>query len=505
MQPPAEACDGGLCTTMTRTLLAIDQGTTSTRAIVFDTTGQVVARAQRELPQIFPAAGWVEHDPERIWSDTLAVCRTALAESPERPLAIGITNQRETTVLWDRATGKPVYHAIVWQDRRTAGLCEALAAAGHGDTVTARTGLVLDPYFSATKIRWLLDTLPGLRQRAEAGEIAFGTLDSFLLWRLTEGRVHATDATNAARTMLFNIHSQCWDDTLLTLFDIPRALLPEVYDNAHPFGTTTLFGPPLPITGMAGDQQAATVGQACFRPGRVKSTYGTGCFMVQNTGDTVVASRHRLLSTVCYRLEGQPTYAVEGSIFIAGAAVQWLRDAIRLIGHAGETEALARGIDHTGGVYLVPAFTGLGAPYWDPLARGAIIGLTRDSGIAHIVRAALESVCYQTRDLMEAMRADGTEAPDALRVDGGMVANDWLMQFLADMLAVPVERPRVIETTALGAAGLAGLGAGVFDSLDALETLWQRAAAFSPSLPDNRRNALYHGWRDAVNRTLSRN
>ncbi|MCL6264171.1 glycerol kinase GlpK [Craterilacuibacter sp. RT1T] len=488
-------------------LLVIDQGTTSTRAMLFDQNGAVLARAQTELPQIFPAPGWVEHDPEVIWNHTLMLCRQALATpgAAAAPIAgIGIANQRETTVLWDRATGRPVYHAIVWQDRRTAALCETLATPDNSALVTARTGLVLDPYFSASKIRWLLDTVPGVRERAERGELAFGTIDSFLLWRLTEGRVHATDATNAARTLLFNIHTQQWDADLLALFGIPASLLPEVRDNATQFGVTRLFGAPIPITGMAGDQQAATVGQACFAPGMIKSTYGTGCFMVQNTGATVVASSHRLLSTVCYRLQGQTTYALEGSIFIAGAAVQWLRDAVRLIDHAGEAEALARQVDSTGGVYLVPAFTGLGAPYWDPLARGAIIGLTRDSGIAHIVRAALESVCYQTRDLMAAMQADGVCAPAALRVDGGMVGNDWMMQFLADMLDVTVERPQVTETTALGAAYLAGLGAGIFESLDELSGQWQLQARFTPGMDGQRREQLYQGWNEAVGRTLSR-
>ncbi|MCP9759458.1 glycerol kinase [Aquitalea sp. S1-19] len=488
-------------------LLVIDQGTTSTRAMLFDHHGMVLARAQTELPQIFPAPGWVEHDPEVIWNHTLMLCRQALATpgaSTEPIAGIGIANQRETTILWDRATGRPVYHAIVWQDRRTAALCETLATADNSALVAARTGLVLDPYFSASKIRWLLDTVPGVRERAERGELAFGTIDSFLLWRLTEGRVHATDATNAARTLLFNIHTQQWDADLLALFGIPASLLPEVRDNAAEFGVTRLFGAPIPITGMAGDQQAATVGQACFAPGMIKSTYGTGCFMVQNTGATVVASSHRLLSTVCYRLQGQTTYALEGSIFIAGAAVQWLRDAVRLIDHAGEAEALARQVESTGGVYLVPAFTGLGAPYWDPLARGAIIGLTRDSGIAHIVRAALESVCYQTRDLMAAMQADGVCAPSALRVDGGMVGNDWMMQFLADMLNVTVERPQVTETTALGAAYLAGLGAGVFGSLDELSGHWQLATRFTPGMDDKRREQLYGGWNEAVGRTLSR-
>jgi glycerol kinase len=490
---------------MTRLLLSIDQGTTSTRAVLFDLDGKCVAWAQKELPQQFPAPGWVEHDAEIIWQDTLSLCHEVLAKvSSTEVLALGITNQRETTLLWERDSGRVLHPAIVWQDRRTAAACTALDSPAVSQMISDKTGLILDPYFSATKLAWLLEHIPGARARAQRGELAFGTVDSFLLWRLTEGRVHATDASNAARTLLFNIHSQTWDDELLALFDIPRALLPEVLDNAAAFGYTTLFGTPLRITGMAGDQQAATIGQTCFQPGMIKSTYGTGCFMVQNTGRNVVKSRQRLLSTVCYRLDGQTTYALEGSIFVAGAAVQWLRDAIKLIAHAGETETLARQVDSTDGVYLVPAFTGLGAPYWDPLARGAIIGLTRDSGIAHIVRAALESVCYQTRDLLDAMQADGSARPSALRVDGGMVGNDWLMQFLSDMLALPIERPHITHTTALGAAYLAGLGVGVFSSLEELSDKWQREARFEPQMPDAERTGLYQGWREAVSRTLTR-
>ncbi|WP_137936412.1 glycerol kinase GlpK [Chitinivorax sp. B] len=490
-------------------LLAIDQGTTSTRAIVFDRHGVEQSRSQAELTQYFPAEGWVEHDPEEIWRHTLTVCREALGKNgagADNIAAIGITNQRETTVVWDRATGKPVHHAIVWQDRRTAAFCQQLYSPEREKMLAHKTGLVLDPYFSATKIRWILDNIPGLRKRAEQGELAFGTIDSFLLWRLTGGRVHATDATNAARTMLFNIRTQQWDEELLTLFGIPPSMLPEVKDSAADFGHTdeALFGVRIPIRGIAGDQQAATVGQACFAPGMIKSTYGTGCFMVMNTGEQFVESKNRLLTTVAYRLNGKATYAMEGSIFIAGAAVQWLRDALKLISNAGETEALARQVATTGGVYLVPAFTGLGAPYWDPLARGSIVGLTRDSGIAHIVRAALESVCYQTRDLLEAMRADGASLPQALRVDGGMVGNNLVMQFLSDMLTVPVERPRVTETTALGAAYLAGLGIGIYQSLDELSALWQLECAFRPEMDEQRREALYRGWQDAVSRTRSR-
>ena len=483
-------------------LLAIDQGTTSTRAILFDARGRVLMRAQRELTQYFPADGWVEHDPEEIWGAVLDLCRPIVADTAYRIAAIGIANQRETTVLWDRASGAPIANAIVWQDRRTATLCRRLIDGGHEPMVAARTGLRLDPYFSASKIAWLLDNVPGARQAAARGDLAFGTIDCFLLWRLTGGRVHATDATNAARTLLWDIHTQCWAPELLTLFDIPAALLPEVRDNAAAFGTTAqgIFDRPVAIGGMAGDQQAATIGQACFAPGMVKSTYGTGCFMLMNTGETPVASDHRLLTTMAYRLGGRPTYALEGSIFVAGAAVQWLRDGLRLIRNAGETEALAAGLGHNAGVYLVPAFTGLGAPYWDPNARGAIFGLTRATGIAEIVRAALEAVCYQTSDLLAAMIADGAGPIASLRVDGGMVANSWLMQFLADLLGVVVERPTVTETTALGAAFLAGLQAGLFGTLDDLAACWSREARFTPALAPDHRARLLDGWNSAVAR-----
>ena len=491
--------------TAARRILAIDQGTTSTRAIVFDEAGRSVATAQRELPQIYPRDGWVEHDPEEIWQATVKVCRAVLAESDAggaEVAAIGITNQRETAVIWERATGKPIYNAIVWQDRRTADLCRRLSEAGHEELVHRRTGLLIDPYFSATKVAWMLDNVPGARAAAERGELAFGTIDSFLLWRLTGGKVHATDATNASRTMFFNIHTQTWDEDLLGLLGIPAELLPEVGDNAADFGATEtdLFGRPLPITGMAGDQQAAMIGQACFEPGMIKSTYGTGCFLLLNTGDHPVQSRTRLLTTLAYRIGGRTTYALEGSIFVAGAAVQWLRDGLKLIGSASETEALAASLDHNKGVYLVPAFTGLGAPHWDPRARGAIFGLTRDTGTAEIVRAALESVCYQTRDLLVAMANDGALSPTVLRVDGGMAANNWLLQFLADLLDVAVERPTVIETTALGAAYLAGLQAGVFRSFDDIREHWQRDACFRPALPEVERSRLVHGWEKALAR-----
>lgn len=493
---------------MSQYLLAIDQGTTSSRAIVFSAQGLPVTSAQQEFKQYFPRDGWVEHDGEEIWLTTLKVCREALQNSglqASEIAAIGITNQRETTLVWDAATGTPIHPAIVWQDRRTADYCAGLKDKGHEAAVAAKTGLLIDPYFSATKIRWILDTVPGARERAERGELRFGTVDSFLLWRLTDGRSHKTDATNASRTLLFNIHSQQWDQELLDLFEIPRSLLPEVLDCAADFGTTSaeLLGAAIPVLGMAGDQQAALIGQACFQPGMVKSTYGTGCFMIQNTGTTPVASQHRLLTTVGYRLNGQTTYAVEGSIFVAGAAVQWLRDGIKLISHARDTEALAEATGDACGVYLVPAFTGLGAPYWDPRARGAIFGLTRDTGIKEIVTAGLQSVCYQTCDLLEAMRQDGAAAPSALRVDGGMVVNNWVMQFLADILGVPVERPEVTETTALGVAYLAGLQLGLYASLDDIARMWHRDRRFEPRMGEAHRTRLYEGWLDAVKRVRS--
>ena len=491
-----------------RYILAVDQGTTSTRAVVFDADGEVHGQAQRELHQHYPEPGWVEHDPEEIWQATLATAREALAAAKlgARDIAgIGITNQRETTVLWERASGRPVARAIVWQDRRTAARCAELAAQGYGAGVQAKTGLVLDPYFSATKIEWLLDRVPDARARAERGELAFGTVDAFLLWRLTGGKVHATDATNASRTLLFDLHRQDWDDELLRLFRVPRAVLPAVKDSAGDFGTASSdhFGAAIPVLGIAGDQQAATVGQACFAPGMIKSTYGTGCFALLNTGETAVASKNRLLTTLAYRLQGRATYAVEGAIFIAGAAIQWLRDGLGLIKDARESEALARAADPARRVYLVPAFTGLGAPHWDADARGALFGLTRDAGRAEIVRAALDACCFQTRDLLDAMRADGAD-PRSLRVDGGMVANDWLMQRLADLLGLPVERPRHTETTVRGAAALAGLAAGIYPSLDAIARQWSLDRAFEPRLSRDEREALHAGWQDAVARTLSK-
>jgi len=491
---------------MTSYILALDQGTTSSRAIVFDQAGVAVGQAQKEFRQHFPHDGWVEHDALEIWNDTLALCHLALRNARVEAgavAAIGITNQRETTVLWDRHTGEPLARAIVWQDRRTASYCQTLKEAGHEALVRERTGLLLDPYFSATKLAWLLDNVPGARRRADAGELAFGTIDCWLLWKLTRGRVHATDATNASRTLLFNIHTQQWDEDLLKLFGIPASLLPEVRDCAGDFGHSEakLLGAAIPVTGIAGDQQAALIGQACFEPGMVKSTYGTGCFMVMNTG-AAVASENRLLTTVGYRLQGKTSYALEGSIFVAGATIQWLRDGLRLISHASESEALARQAGSAGGVYLVPAFTGLGAPWWDPDARGALLGLTRDTGIAEVVTAGLEAVCYQSRDLLEAMAADCGQRPTALRVDGGMVVNNWLGQTLADVLGVRVDRPAVTETTALGAAYLAALGAGLYDSLEAIAEQWRCEREFYPRLEEQERQRRYQGWRDAVARVV---
>ncbi len=488
---------------MNRYLLAIDQGTTSTRAMLFSPVGEPVGTAQQEFPQHFPRDGWVEHDPADLWQTTLDTCRRVLADtgcSADDIMAIGISNQRETTLLWDRNSGEPVANAIVWQDRRTAGLCQQWRDEGWLEPVRDRTGLLLDPYFSATKLRWLLDSVPDARRRAEAGELLFGTVDTWLIWKLTGGRVHATDATNASRTLLFNIHTQQWDDELLDLFGIPRCLLPEVYDSAADFGSTDpdWLGAAIPIAGVAGDQQAALFGQACFEPGMCKSTYGTGCFMIMNTGDQPLTSRNQLLTTVAYRLDGQVTYALEGSIFMAGATMQWLRDGIQLIRDAGESLAMARRAGTAHNVYLVPAFTGLGAPHWDPQARGAIVGLTRDTGIHEVVTAGLQAVGYQTRDLLEAMQADGVSRLATLRVDGGMVVNDWLVQFLADILQLEVDRPVVTETTALGAAMLAALQVGVYGSLEELRGNWRCEARFSPSMTAVEADRLYRGWLRAV-------
>ncbi|MFC3085479.1 glycerol kinase GlpK [Tabrizicola soli] len=490
-------------------ILSIDQGTTSSRAILFDEGLRPVAQAQEEFPQHYPRPGWVEHDPSDLWATVAGTARAAIEKAGVAAtdiVAIGITNQRETTLIWDRATGEPIHRAIVWQDRRTADGCAALKAAGHEPMITARTGLLLDPYFSGSKIKWLLDTIPGARDRARRGELAFGTVDSFLIWKLTGGRVHATDATNAARTLIFNIATGEWDAEICALLDIPMAILPEVRDCAAFFGTTRadLFGREIPILGVAGDQQAATVGQACFSPGMMKSTYGTGCFALLNTGADRVPSQNRLLTTIAYRLEGRTTYALEGSIFIAGAVVQWLRDGLKIIREAGETQALASAADPAQEVVLVPAFTGLGAPYWRPDCRGAVYGLTRNSGQAELARAALESVGYQTRDLLEAMRADwGGAAGGVLRVDGGMTASDWTMQFLADILGAPVDRPVVTETTALGAAYLAGLKAGICPDPTAFQQSWALERRFSPKMDAETRDRRYARWGRAVTATMS--
>ncbi len=490
-------------------ILAIDQGTTSSRAIIFDASLTVKAVAQEEFPQHYPASGWVEHDPSDLWSTVAGTARAAIEKAGITAAdiaAIGITNQRETTLIWDRATGEPIHRAIVWQDRRTAPICTALKDAGHEAMITARTGLLLDPYFSGTKIKWLLDNVPGARARAARGELAFGTVDTFLIWKLTGGRVHATDATNAARTLIYNIASGEWDTDICALLDIPMALLPEVKDCAADYGTTRpdLFGREIPILGVAGDQQAATVGQACFAPGMMKSTYGTGCFALLNTGSDMVPSKNRLLTTIAYRLNGETTYALEGSIFIAGAVVQWLRDGLKIIREAKETQPLADAADPTQDVILVPAFTGLGAPYWRPDCRGAVYGLTRNSGPAELAKAALESVGYQTRDLLEAMRADwGASADGILRVDGGMTASDWAMQFLSDILGAPVDRPVVTETTALGAAYLAGLQAGLCPPPAEFQKTWALQRRFAPGMDAATRDAKYTRWGRAVAATMT--
>jgi glycerol kinase len=488
-------------------VLAIDQGTTSSRAMVFSGHAKVKAVAQKEFTQHFPQSGWVEHDAEEIWKSVVSTVKTALAAAKDKPVAaIGITNQRETTIVWSRKTGKPVHRAIVWQDRRTAPLCAKLKAAGLEPIFTEKTGLLLDPYFSGTKIRWILDNVEGARQAADRGELAFGTVDSFLVWRLTGGKVHATDATNASRTLLYNIAENRWDEELLGLMGVPASMLPQVLDCAADYGVTqkALFGAEIPIFGVAGDQQAAAIGQACFQPGMLKSTYGTGCFALLNTGTDKVMSKNRLLTTIACRLAGRTTYALEGSIFIAGAAVQWLRDGLGLIDAAAKSGKLAAAADPSQQVYLVPAFTGLGAPYWDAEARGAIFGLTRNSGPKEFARAALESVCYQTRDLLEAMQGDWKSAGETvLRVDGGMVASDWTMQFLADMLDAPVDRPKILETTALGAAWLAGSKAGVWPDAQGFAAAWSLDRRFEPGLEADVRERKYAGWLDCVSRTLS--
>jgi glycerol kinase len=486
-------------------LLAIDQGTTSTRSLLFDSSGRLLASAQREFSQAYPQPGWVEHDPQTIWRDVLHTAREVIAKSHVQVAAIGIANQRETAVVWERADGTPIYPAIVWQDRRTAAECARLRREGAETLVRGRTGLLLDPYFSATKLAWILDHVTGARARAERGELAFGTIDSFLLWHLTGGKVHATDAANASRTMLFDIHRQCWDGDLLRLFNISEALLAEVHDNSFLYGVTAegLFDGAIPVAGMAGDQHAALVGQACVEPGMAKATYGTGCFFLLNTGEEALSPVKGMLTTMAYRAGGRPTYAVEGSIFVAGAALKWLRDRLDLFKDVSRTGAMAAEIGGNDGVYLVPAFTGLGAPYWEPEARGLICGLTLDASPAHLVRAALESAAYRTFDLMQANMGDG--APRALRVDGGMAGNDWFCQFLADIIAAPVERPAMLEATAQGAAFLAGLTLGIFPDFAAISAAWARGARFEPRMDGAERKRLIVGWRDAVGRTLAGN
>ena len=488
-------------------ILAIDQGTTSSRGIIFDRDMRIVATAQQEFEQHFPQSGWVEHVVDDLWETTVATSKGAIEKagiSAADVTAIGITNQRETTIVWDKNTGQAIHNAIVWQDRRTSDMCRELKTDGFENTVTHKTGLLLDPYFSGTKLKWILDNVDGARVRAEAGELAFGTVDSFVLWHLTGGDVHATDITNASRTLIYNVVEQDWDEALLALFNIPANLLPEVKDSSDDFGTTEAYwlGAALPIAGVAGDQQAALVGQACFQPGMGKSTYGTGCFMILNTGDQPLKSEHKMLTTVGYRINGQVTYALEGSIFVAGAAIQWLRDGLKLFDDAAETQSLAERALNADTVYLVPAFTGLGAPYWDPDARGAMIGLTRDTSVSDIVSAGLRSVCYQTKDLVDAMAQDGAQF-STLRVDGGMVVNNLVVQFLSDVLGITVERPQVTETTALGVAFLAGLRVGMYESLEQISELWQSEQQFNPEMGQDNREKLYSGWLDAVSRVRS--
>ena len=492
---------------MNNFLMAIDAGTSSCRTIVYDAGAKVIASAQQEFPQEYPQPGWVEHDPEAIWGSVLAVTRKALTDSglsAKKIAGIGITNQRETTLIWDRHNGQCVHHAIVWQDRRTADYCSDLRSSGVEQMVIDKTGLRLDPYFSGSKIAWILTHVEAARELATQGRLAFGTVDCFLLWRLTGGRVHATDASNASRTLLFNIHTQEWDADLLKLFDIPRSLLPEVKDCAADFGATDtdILGAPVPICGIAGDQHAALIGQAGFQEGLTKSTYGTGCFVMANTGSKAIRSRNKLLTTVAYRLEGKVDYAIEGSVFVAGSAIQWLRDQLHIIDDARETEAIAEATGVVEHLHVVPAFAGLGAPYWDANARGAILGLSRDSSIEQIVTASLQSIAYQTLDLLNAMSDDGVQ-PSIIRVDGGMVNNNWFLQFLADMLGVSVERPKNVESTALGAAFLAGLQCGVFDSIDAIGAIWERDRVFESEMPSARREVLYSGWQKAVSRIRS--
>lgn len=488
-------------------ILSIDQGTTSSRAIIFDEKAQLISQAQQEFEQIFPADGWVEHRPQDILDTVIATCKEALEQAQleaSQISTIGITNQRETTIVWDKQSGQPVYNAIVWQDRRTHSYCSSLIEQGQSERVSSRTGLLIDSYFSATKIRWILENVAGAREKAENGELLFGTVDCFLLWHLTNGVSHFTDATNASRTMLFNIHSQSWDEELLALFNIPLQMLPQVKDCAADFGhcAASILGASIPISGIAGDQQAALFGQACFSPGMAKSTYGTGCFLIINTGAKAVKSKHKLLTTVGYRLKGEVSYALEGSIFIAGAAIQWLRDGMKIIADAGDVEALARSANPTSSVVMVPAFTGLGAPHWDPNARGAILGLTRDTGIADIVAAALKAVCYQTKDLLTAIQDEGI-ALGKLRVDGGMANNAWMLQFLSDLIDVEVQKPALVETTALGAAYLAGLQVGIFSSLEQISSGWQCHAEFQPTWQPAQRAEHHQLWQDSIEKVLT--
>ncbi|WP_448551294.1 glycerol kinase GlpK [Thalassotalea montiporae] len=491
---------------MEKYLLSIDQGTTSSRAILFNLQGELVDSVQQEFTQHYPENGWVEHNPDDILSTVISTAKTLLAQtkvSPEQVASIGICNQRETTLVWHRETGEPIYNAIVWQDRRTADYCTELVNAGHSELITEKTGLLIDPYFSATKIKWILDNVEGARDLAEQGQLAFGTVDTYILWHLTQGKSHLTDATNASRTMLYNIHQGCWDEALLALMDIPASLLPEVCDSAFDFGETSVFGGSIAIQGIAGDQQAALFGQTCFSPGTAKSTYGTGCFLMVNTGEEALKSNNRLLTTIGYQINGQVHYALEGSIFVAGAAIQWLRDGVNMVSSAKETEAIATSTSVDSGIYFVPAFTGLGAPYWDPEARGAIFGLTRATGINEIVSAGLQSVCYQTDDLTQAIAKDGIQIQQ-MRVDGGMAANNWFIQFLADILNVQIDRPKTVETSALGAAYLAGLQAGVYDSLEHIQSLWQSDTQLTPQMSQAQREKLLHGWQDAVARVLKK-
>ncbi len=488
-------------------ILSIDQGTTSSRAILFDDNMHPIVTAQQEFEQIFPSSGWVEHDPEAIWHSTLTTCYNALegiGQNSDTVVAIGITNQRETTIVWDKISGDPLYNAIVWQDRRTTELCNKLKKEGYEKEISQKTGLLLDPYFSATKIRWILDNVENARIKADKGELLFGTVDCYLIWKLTKGEIHATDATNASRTMLYNIRDGHWDEEICAKMQIPLSMLPEVKNSADDYGVTDLFGTSLPILGVAGDQQAATIGQACFDPGMMKATYGTGCFALLNTGSELIHSDNRLLSTIAYQLDGNPTYALEGSIFIAGAVIQWLRDGLKIIDNATQAGELAGKADKHHKVYMVPAFTGLGAPYWDSECRGAIFGLTRGSGPAELSRAALESVGYQTRDLLEAMKKDIPHSiKTTLRVDGGMASSDWTMQFIANILNAELDRPQVTETTALGAAWLAGMHAGLYPDQKAFAKKWELEQKFRPDMDGATRDELYLCWQDAVSRTLT--